>query len=114
MKKYKERFVDRREDGCWWWLGQKDKAGYGYLRPNRKRTAAHRYFYTLYNADIPEGLDVLHSCDNPSCVNPEHLRVGTHSENMLEAYRKGRKTQSGVNNGNYRHGRRTKDVMVYE
>jgi hypothetical protein len=93
---------------CWEWIGQRWKSGYGYLRPNRKIVSAHRYIYEELVGPIPDGLDLLHSCDNPGCVNPDHLRPGTHSENMKEAYRKGRKSQRGEKNGNYRHGNRMK------
>lgn len=105
-KKWKERYVNKKAtNGCWEWLGCKWKSGYGYLRPNKQYISAHRYFYVLYNADIPEGLDVLHRCDNPSCVNPEHLWLGTHSDNMKDAYAKGRRTSEGKHNGNYKHGK---------
>lgn len=93
---------------CWEWIGQRWKSGYGYCRPNRKIISAHRYVYEQMVEPIPAGLDLLHSCDNPGCVNPYHLTPGTHSENMKDMYRKNRRSGKGINNGNYRHGKRTK------
>lgn len=55
---------------------------------NGIRTGAHRHAYMLWKGAIPDGLDVLHSCDVKQCVNPEHLRVGTHQENIREAFAK--------------------------
>lgn len=80
--------------GCWVWLGQINKEGYGvYYRhegmPNR-RQRVHRLIYEQANGPIPPGLCVLHTCDNPSCVNPDHLYVGTRWDNaqdMLERSR---------------------------
>lgn len=106
--KYKERYIRRLDNGCWEWIGCRWKGGYGYLRPNRKIISAHRYMYELYKGPIPDGLDACHTCDNPWCVNPDHIWLGTHGENMKDAYRKGRKTQRGIYNGNYRHGKRTR------
>jgi hypothetical protein len=84
--------VDKREDGCWEWLGMRLKpgtrtrngAGYGYLWLEGKMVRAHRLAYELFVGPIPTGLLVLHSCDRPWCVNPEHLRVGTHADNVRD------------------------------
>lgn len=90
------RFVEK-SDGCWKWTGKSvNKKGYGQLGAiggkGTKAIAAHRLSYQIHKGEIPDGMVVMHSCDNPSCVNPDHLSVGTQSQNILEAIAKGRKT----------------------
>ena len=79
--------------GCWNWMGCKDKNGYGRMRvagSSRDRIRVHRISYELFCDKIPEGLGVLHSCDNPACANPFHLWVGTNADNNADRLRKGR------------------------
>ena len=68
---------------CWIWTGYIDKDGYGILGLH-KNTRAHRIAWMLQNGEIPKNMCVLHKCDNPPCVNPKHLWVGTHQENMQD------------------------------
>jgi hypothetical protein len=83
---------------CWPWTGQvKSPAGYGVLhlmqsQKHRKRRTVfgHRAIYELLNGPIAPGVEVLHTCDNPPCCNPAHLRLGTHRDNMLDMIQKGR------------------------
>lgn len=77
--------------GCWEWTRTKIRTGYGRLRADGKRMLAHRYSYVRANGPIPDGLCVLHRCDNPSCVNPDHLFLGTQQDNMRDRDRKGRR-----------------------
>lgn len=81
--------------GCRVWDGSLNKpGGYGRISYMGKGWRTHRLAYLLLQGPIPEGMDLLHSCDNPHCINPNHLRPGTHAENIKEAYTKGRKTVS--------------------
>lgn len=86
------RHVRIFKDGCWIWTGAKDKDGYGVLTlPNPHRSCrVPRYAYTVFKGPIPEGMIVLHSCDTPACCNPEHLRVGTYTDNVHDCRAKGR------------------------
>lgn len=74
---------------CWPWTGARNKDGYGRVGYNGKVEYAHRLVYLLTRGH-PGDLCVLHSCDNPPCVRPAHLFLGTHADNMRDAYRKGR------------------------
>lgn len=87
-------------EGCWNWIGAHDKDGYGWISVNKEQIYAHRYSYTVSYGPIPESVQVLHKCDNPRCVNPDHLFLGTHQDNMDDMLQKGRKrTVCGEENG---------------
>jgi hypothetical protein len=76
---------------CCEWSGKKTKNGYGRLKINNIETYAHRaMIVAVTGKPIPDGLCVLHSCDNKCCINPNHLRIGTHAENMRDAIERGR------------------------
>jgi len=76
--------------GCINWIGYKIKSGYGRITISRTQHLAHRLSWQINIGPIPNGIDVLHKCDNPSCVNHKHLFLGTHKENMKDMKEKNR------------------------
>ena len=88
-----ERFWERvnKTSSCWLWTASTNKNGYGKFRDARwAHVTAHRFSWILANGPIPEGLWVLHRCDVPGCVNPDHLFLGTARDNNLDMMKKGR------------------------
>lgn len=79
------------DTGCWEWQGALYPGGYGHIAPLYGENSAHRASYAHHHGPIPEGQSVLHSCDNRRCINPDHLRLGTYSDNQRDAYERGRR-----------------------
>ena len=86
--------------GCWLYTGFKKWDGYGWLARSDggakyRYVTAHRYAWILTHGQPPEGMSIMHNCDVPACCNPEHLRLGTHAENMADMKAKGRAWRGG-------------------
>ena len=92
---------------CWEWIAYKNPDGYGQFRFEGSMKRAHRVAWEMANAErVPKGLSVMHSCDNPGCVNPYHLFLGTQRDNMDDMNEKGR--------GNYVRGERVAQPKLTE
>jgi len=94
MQSTLDRFMSKvkvdESTGCWEWQRYKNIHGYGMTKHNNKTVMSHRVSYEIHKGGIPKGLIILHACDNPSCVNPDHLTTGTRSDNMIDMVNKQR------------------------
>lgn len=91
MQLFLEKVQRADPPACWLWLGGKNGGGYGRMNFGGRYRLAHRVSHELFNGPVPDDMCVLHKCDNPPCVNPAHLFVGTKKDNVDDMIRKGRK-----------------------
>lgn len=77
-------------ESCWNWTRYRNEWGYGRLRVNGEKQLAHRVSFQLFRGPIPAGMLVCHTCDNPACINPSHLFLGTNQDNVTDCMAKGR------------------------
>jgi hypothetical protein len=89
MEEHFDCLIEKTAD-CWLWSGSKDKDGYGIYHVCRVTKKSHRIAWEIAFGEIPKGLCVLHRCDNPACVRPDHLFLGTHADNVRDKHNKGR------------------------
>jgi len=106
LKAFTDMIDKKCHESCWEWQGAITSGGYGEFRIDGHTYPAHRISYVLFFGDIPEGMLVCHKCDNPRCVNPYHLFIGTQKDNLQDASRKGRLIGVG------RNGRFTNEQIV--
>ena len=97
MDRHKTRFLSKtvKDGDCIVWTGKIKDSGYGRFCFNNRVERAHRVSYQIFKGPIPYGLLVCHHCDNRKCVNPDHLFVGTYSDNMNDAVLKGKRINCG-------------------
>lgn len=102
IKRFSNKYKIDPETNCWIWQATKTGRGiakYGYLKVNKTMKVAHRISYEIFKGPIPDGLNVCHKCDVYSCVNPDHLFLGTQIDNMKDMIKKGRSSKNiGENN----------------
>lgn len=91
------------ETGCWEWTRYIAKWGYGVIGIDHKAQLAHRVSYSVFKGD-PTGMCVLHTCDNPKCINPDHLFLGTNADNVRDKVAKNRQSKVGEYPGEKHHG----------
>lgn len=92
-KKFWRRVVKNSNNKCWGWKRSTDKFGYAHIEVDRLEKYAHRISWEIHFGEIPEGMFVCHTCDNPSCTNPNHLFLGTYNDNIQDMIKKGRNSR---------------------
>ncbi len=103
LERFEEKINKNEKTKCWEWRAS-TRRGYGLFKYKGKTTSAHRFSWELYNNKIPDGLLVLHKCDNPPCCNPDHLFLGTQKDNVIDMHNKGRGVDNrGSNSSSFDH-----------
>ena len=95
MREYVAKRCTHAQNGCWNWTQSTNHSGYGVGIFNMKKDLAHRLSWRAHRGDIPAGMFVCHHCDNPGCVNPDHLFLGTPADNVRDMLAKGRQSKPG-------------------
>ncbi len=111
---FEGKFTRRSKNNCWLWEGSRQTNGYGRIGFNKKYYKAHRLSYAFYKGDVPNDLEVCHKCDNPPCINPNHLFLVTHQENIQNMIDKGRSNFVGSPPGEKAGSTKLTDKQVRE
>lgn len=107
-----KNFIKKSKSECWPWIGCKNKKGYGVFRMFARGIQAHRASWWIHKGEkVPDHLLACHTCDNPSCVNPDHIFIGTNKDNMRDMVEKGRKPRPL---GELSHNSKLKEFEVLE
>lgn len=118
MKSLEERFRSKvnKTSGCWLWTGARNSGGYGVIGRGHRSEGlirASHVSWIIHNEWLPPGLWVLHRCDNPPCINPDHLFLGTPKDNMHDCLQKGR-ARRNPNYGEQHHSTKLTDAQIEE
>ena len=89
-------YSDKKENGCWVWNKSRHRQGYGNLTYEKKNLLAHRVSWIIFKGEIEDGKKIFHICDNPPCVNPDHLFIGTQRDNIIDMFNKNRATHQKI------------------
>ena len=109
------RHVEKNDGACWLWKGG-FRGAYGKMQVGGKCSqsiSAHRFSFELHNGPIPDGMIVMHKCDNPPCVNPDHLKIGTYKDNMDDMAAKGRRVVGSLSGEDNPRSKLTEDLVRY-
>ena len=115
-ERFEDKYIPVTESGCWLWTDSTNSDGYGNIgipENGKMRTkGAHRISYEIHKGEIPKGLHVCHRCDVRSCVNPAHLWIGTHQDNIDDREKKGRNKIPDNRGENHGMSKLTKDKIL--
>jgi len=114
LERFKSKLSEPTETGCLLWTASKSNRGYGVFSDGWGKTiSAHRFAYQLAKGSIPAGMVVCHSCDNPACCNPDHLWLGTRSDNQRDMVAKGRDAKTRKTHCPQGHAYSDENTEVY-